>query len=92
MKRGDCVYYTDWEDEGMKYPAYVLEARRTWATVILYDKEVYNGVANRYETWDVPIEDLQLTNHFDVTTNSLCGYILIWRDEYYKSQDARFSK
>ena len=79
MKRGDCVYYTDWEDENAKYPAYVLQARRTWATVKLFDKEVYKGGGNKCETWDVPIEDLQLTEHFKVKVDALFGYMLLWK-------------
>ena len=79
MKRGDCVYYTDWEDGDAKYPAYVLQTRRTWATVKLFDREVYNGGGNKCETWDVPLEDLQLTKHFEVKVNALFGYMLFWK-------------
>jgi hypothetical protein len=79
MKKGDCVYYTDWEDGNTKYPAYVLQARRTWATVKLFSKKVYeNKGGNECETWDVPIEDLQLTDNFKVQKSSLFGFTLIW--------------
>jgi len=80
MKKGDCVYYTDWEDENAKYPAYVIQARRTWATVKLFSRKVYEDKGgNECETWEVPIEDLQLTDHFEVQRSNVFGFMLIWQ-------------
>tara|TARA_B100000809_G_C15132038_1_gene528868 strand:- start:280 stop:555 length:276 start_codon:yes stop_codon:yes gene_type:complete len=68
FQEGQTVYYIDWQDDNKKYPAYILQVKRTRASIKIY-KEIF-----RWDTWDVPMEDLEATNDFEVTPwDSLIG-------------------
>lgn len=67
-----AAYYTG---EGQNVPAIILEKKRVWATVDL----LKDGSINNWERWEVPIEDLNETNDFEIKTNPIYGAVCIWR-------------
>ena len=78
FQEGQTVYYIDWQDDNKKYPAYILQVKRTRALVKIY-KEIF-----QWDTWDVPMEDLEATNDFIISKNSLIGQGIHWSKEKQK--------
>jgi len=75
------VYYIgrlNWKDDIKKYPAYILQVKRTRALIKIY-KEIF-----QWDTWDVPMEDLEATNDFVISKDSLIGQGIQWSKEKQK--------
>jgi hypothetical protein len=62
LERGQKVYYKDWTDNNKIYPAKVIHCKYRYVIIDV----LINELSNKWERWEVNIEDCKPTDDFDI--------------------------
>jgi len=62
LERGQKVYYKDWTDNDKIYPAKVIHCKYRYVIIDV----LINELSNKWERWEVNIEDCKSTDDFDI--------------------------
>ena len=62
LERGQKVYYKDWTDNDKIYPARVIHCKYRYVIIDV----LINKLSNKWERWEVNIEDCKPTDDFDI--------------------------
>jgi|TARA_Y100000015_G_C2390330_1_gene89770 hypothetical protein len=78
LKKGQAIYYKDWQNNDKLIPARVVRCKKAYC----YIDVLKPNSMNDWETWEVNIEDCLPTDHFTISKfHEFLGYMIDWKNK-----------